>query len=240
MLEVKECTRCHRELPLEQFSKDKNQSDGLCKICKECTREYKKKYYEKNSEKVKEASLKNYYDNREKRLETKAKYREKNREVINRKRREHPYKESSKAYYETHKDQLYDKQKLWMENHREEQNTKKRERYAADEKYVIQTAIWRHKPDSIDRGLPADLTVEDWFETLDFFDHRCAYCGKEGTLEFDHVVPLSKGGGLTRKNIIPACKSCNSRKYTSDMEVWFRKQDYFTPDQLDKIKSWID
>lgn len=240
MLEVKECTRCHRELPLEQFSKDKNQSDGLCKICKECTREYKKKYYEKNSEKIKAKTSKYYRDNHEERLQQASDYRQRNAERIREYRNSHYDPIKRKAYAESHREQANATHRLWYAKTKDEHNQKQRERYATDEEYVIQTAIWRHKPDSIDRGLPADLTVEDWFEALDFFDHRCAYCGKEGTLEFDHVVPLSKGGGLTRKNIIPACKSCNSRKYTSDMEVWFRKQDYFTQDQLDKIKSWID
>ena len=42
MIELKKCTKCGRELPLECFSKDKNRKDGLQPYCKECYREISK------------------------------------------------------------------------------------------------------------------------------------------------------------------------------------------------------
>ena len=30
--------------------------------------------------------------------------------------------------------------------------------------------------------------------------------------EIDHMIPLSKGGGHTIYNIVPACRSCNRKK----------------------------
>ena len=112
MLEVKECTRCHRELPLEQFSKDKNQSDGLCKICKECTREYKKKYYEKNSEKIKAKTSKYYRDNHEERLQQASDYRQRNAERIREYRNSHYDPIKRKAYAESHREQSNATQKM--------------------------------------------------------------------------------------------------------------------------------
>lgn len=38
---VKTCTHCHRELPLEKFSKNRNAKDGYDYICKDCSRAYK-------------------------------------------------------------------------------------------------------------------------------------------------------------------------------------------------------
>ncbi len=47
-------------------------------------------------------------------------------------------------------------------------------------------------------------------------DHwRCQYCGdkfRTQALTFDHVVPRSKGGETTWKNIVAACQKCNATK----------------------------
>lgn len=40
----------------------------------------------------------------------------------------------------------------------------------------------------------------------------CQNCGSRKNLTIDHVVPESKGGGLTMDNTQTLCKSCNSRK----------------------------
>lgn len=39
-METKICTKCGRELPLENFSKDKRKKDGLRPECKECNKRY--------------------------------------------------------------------------------------------------------------------------------------------------------------------------------------------------------
>lgn len=79
---------------------------------------------------------------------------------------------------------------------------------------VHQAAKARRKAKKL--ALPATLTTEQWRAILAAYKHRCAYCGKEETkkrrLTQDHVTPLTKGGGTTMGNIVPACKSCNSRK----------------------------
>ncbi len=41
---------------------------------------------------------------------------------------------------------------------------------------------------------------------------ECQYCGTCKDLTLDHVVPRSKGGKSTWKNLVTACKSCNARK----------------------------
>jgi len=44
---------------------------------------------------------------------------------------------------------------------------------------------------------------------------ECHYCGRHLTLmeiTLDHVVPLSKGGAMGLRNIVPACLPCNRRK----------------------------
>ena len=41
---------------------------------------------------------------------------------------------------------------------------------------------------------------------------RCQYCGTGKDLTLDHVLPKSKGGATSWKNLVTACKGCNSRK----------------------------
>jgi len=56
------------------------------------------------------------------------------------------------------------------------------------------------------------FTAEDWLEIVAQHKNRCHYCGKRRVLTLDHVIPLSKGGKHVKENIVPACRSCNSRK----------------------------
>lgn len=50
---------------------------------------------------------------------------------------------------------------------------------------------------------------------LDLYENRCAYCG--GPVEtWDHLVPITLGGETVPGNMVPACRSCNSRKRAKD------------------------
>lgn len=40
---------------------------------------------------------------------------------------------------------------------------------------------------------------------------ECQYCGSAATT-IDHIVPISKGGPSTWKNLVAACWSCNNKK----------------------------
>ncbi len=49
---------------------------------------------------------------------------------------------------------------------------------------------------------------------------RCTECGSKEFLEFDHVIPLAKGGANTARNIQLLCQSCNRRKRDRDPGSW--------------------
>jgi len=41
---------------------------------------------------------------------------------------------------------------------------------------------------------------------------RCAKCGGQEKLEYDHIIPISKGGSNTARNIQLLCENCNRSK----------------------------
>ena len=41
---------------------------------------------------------------------------------------------------------------------------------------------------------------------------RCAKCGSQEKLEYDHIIPISKGGSNTARNIQLLCEKCNRSK----------------------------
>ena len=46
-------------------------------------------------------------------------------------------------------------------------------------------------------------------------DGRCVRCGAEHDLQFDHVIPVAKGGGVNVENIQVLCGDCNRAKSAS-------------------------
>jgi hypothetical protein len=69
------------------------------------------------------------------------------------------------------------------------------------------------------------------------WNHKCAYCG-EGATSLDHVVPRYKSGETTRKNLVPACRRCNTSKASEKLHEWYLKQDFFCEAKLNRIERW--
>lgn len=58
-------------------------------------------------------------------------------------------------------------------------------------------------------------TLQQLIEKFELLGDCCNYCcDSTSELTVDHNIPLSRGGTNNITNIIPACKSCNSRKHT--------------------------
>lgn len=65
------------------------------------------------------------------------------------------------------------------------------------------------------------FTAAMWAMVKRAWKNCCAYCGTRSIktdrstwLTQDHITPLSKGGAHVLANIVPCCRSCNSRKGT--------------------------
>jgi len=56
--------------------------------------------------------------------------------------------------------------------------------------------------------IPRDVQQEVWRRD----QGKCVQCGSKEKLEFDHVIPWSKGGSCTARNIQLLCELCNRTK----------------------------
>lgn len=133
-----------------------------------------------------------------------------------------------KQYYKDRAEEIRTKKRIYDQAHLEEIRAKARAFAAAHtEEHKKYHAEWRKKnphqravQERRRRARKANAAVNDfthtqWVMLQAVFKYRCAYCGKrcKGKLTMDHVTPLSKGGNHTLQNIVPACKSCNSKKH---------------------------
>lgn len=60
---MKTCSKCKKEKELSEFYKHKRKKDGYSDYCKECDKEYCKKFRNENKEHLKQYKKKHYKDN---------------------------------------------------------------------------------------------------------------------------------------------------------------------------------
>ncbi|MDZ8172593.1 HNH endonuclease [Microbacterium xanthum] len=69
----------------------------------------------------------------------------------------------------------------------------------------------------------SDLTDLQW-SAIRVAWGACAYCGNQGPLQKDCVIPISRGGRYTLENVVPACRSCNASKCNAEVTGWMRRK----------------
>jgi 5-methylcytosine-specific restriction endonuclease McrA len=71
---------------------------------------------------------------------------------------------------------------------------------------------------------PDFLTMEQWLETLEYFNYKCAYCG--GPFEIlEHYLAKA---GTTVSNCVPACRRCNVMKDKHGHDLSFYQNENVT------------
>lgn len=84
--------------------------------------------------------------------------------------------------------------------------------------------------------LPSTLTLAEWARTVADFRALCAYCEASPAAKMDHFVPVSRGGGTTPGNCVPACAECDSHK-------WARHPDdlaaLFGAATVERVRSYL-
>lgn len=244
---TKTCKTCKKEYPAtnEYFRKMNKGKYGIGSQCKVCQSNYNKVYNRINREE------KNAH-NRE--------YRAQNRERINAHNREYyaKNKEQAKQWREAHREEHIHYVRKWYKENKGVASINCKQYYLKNREKIIKYSKeygkeYRQKPHAkklnvirvqkrynLMRNLATTLTLEQWDECLIYFNYSCAYCGKSDcTLEQDHIIPVTLGGGYERQNIVPACRTCNPSKSNNNMEKWYKQKPFFQKQRLRKINNWI-
>ena len=90
-------------------------------------------------------------------------------------------------------------------------------------KWTMEQRLYGQNQRAKQAGARHDLTMEQWLETLEYFDHKCAYCGGEYEV-IEHYLPIYKAG-TTVSNCVPACLHCNIMKDRKNHDLSFYQKD---------------
>ena len=96
--------------------------------------------------------------------------------------------------------------------------------YSKSEKGRLSSATRHNRRRAAKKMVENNFTLEMWKQTLEEYNYLCAYCGSKENIQQDHVVPVSKGGGNTKDNVVPACPSCNASKHNKTLILWMAER----------------
>jgi 5-methylcytosine-specific restriction endonuclease McrA len=231
------CRTCNvPQSPDEFYIKDKKTGRRATK-CKKCTiayvadwqkAEYAKDpekaravyraraahWREANPEKSNEISRRSNKKNRPKLRESERAYRAANHEKI---------REKKKRYKKRHKDVVNAGHARYREaNHERLRERHKQWRDAHIERLREIVSDAKHRRRARLAGSGGSHTAAEWNGLKEFYDYTCLLCNRrepEIKLTRDHYIPISRGGTNDIDNIIPLCKSCNSRKHAKLIKI---------------------
>lgn len=135
-------------------------------------------------------------------------------------------------YNQEHKEAEAERQQQYHQEHREEDTERGRLYYlrhqagiaAQQRQYCLEhPEISRNanrKRRALLTGSDGHFTDEEFRLLCEAYESRCIYCKQKLPLVPDHAIPLSKGGSNSIENIVPACKSCNSKKGTKTYDEY--------------------
>jgi len=188
----KECARCHKIVPLEEFPPS---GRGLgWSSCRSCSNEFNKRYRKTP----------------------------KGREIVKRGYKSYDRTESLKRYEASEKSKDIHKKYTVGEKGRASTSRGCRKYSQTEQGKEVRRQI-KLKRRKLKKESLCNLTASEWLEIKEKFGHKCAYCRKKGPLTQDHLIPLSKGGDHSKENVVPACRSCNSRKGTKSLPDFLKK-----------------
>lgn len=201
LFDGKVCTKCREWKPYANYDIAPRMKDGRSSNCKAChllaNRERWHKNHEFSIERQRErrkdpavaqqnrdCSARYYWQNKERRQAYQKANLDKCRARV-------------KKYRLLHLEKWKMRSKIWAQTHRAHRCASEQKRRA------------------IKNSCMGAYTAHEWNSIKAKYNFTCLCCGRrepEIKLTFDHVIPLSKGGGNSIENCQPLCRSCNSAK----------------------------
>lgn len=214
---TKICSKCGRELPISEFSKDKSKKDGLQAYCKECNKQYREEHKEEYQKQYKAEYKEEYTEYRKQyqkqwyaeHKEEQAKYQKQYREEHKEEYTEYQ-KQYQKQWYTEHKEERLEYQKQYYDTLRGYCENIRKCNIQADRKYG-----------RIGDELPSDYpTIEDYMELLqlpDFYDGKQYDFSEMGLDRIDNDKPH------TLDNVVPCTTEHNVQRGTMSLDVFKAK-----------------
>lgn len=138
-------------------------------------------------------------------------------------------KKTWNKYYKNHKEEKLERSKRYNKTERGKQSRK------------ISNKKQKHKRRALTKG---KIYTNKQIEEMNlFFNNCCAYSGIKlinNNYSIDHIVPLSEGGENLIWNLVPMDIKLNSSKGVKDFLEWYKKQEFYSEERLDKIYQWIE
>ena len=132
----------------------------------------------------------------------------------------------AKQWQKDNPEKANEKSKRWKKNNSEKVK-ESNGRYNKTEEGRAAIQRKNSKRRAIMKEIINTLTYQEWLDILKKHNYKCFYCGikfDENTLpERDHIIPISKGGNNIKKNVVPACRSCNAKKHNKIIKEKVKK-----------------
>jgi len=203
---LKKCSKCKKEKPFSEFSKQKRSKDGLRSECKSCEKQYReankerkaewgKQYYEANKEKIKQY--------REENKEKRKQYLKENKERV---------AEREKQYYEANKERISEYKKQYQ---KQRKSTDPVFKFSRNVRSLIIGSFKRgtnqFRKDAKTEQILC-CTIEEFRSYIESKFTDGMTFDNHGEWHLDHIVPLAKA--KTEEGII------RLNHYTNFQPLW--------------------
>jgi hypothetical protein len=235
---LKRCKDCQEIFPAtdEWFKKESRRKSGVASICKKCASNYSQQYYRENGEAVREYNRQRYHADRDNQREISRRWYQNNKQrhrEVSKRWYEANYeyaRELDRKRYQQNRDTLLERSRQWRKENYAQYRAYNQEWIQKNPEKAKAIAITRDsRRRARKRSLPNTFTPDDWRLALEYWDYRCAVCGRAEdesiAMAADHWIPLAHPDcpGTVPTNIIVLCDGkggCNTSKSKQNAAKW--------------------